>query len=721
MKNSLIFQILLVFFLFDLGFSATEKYIQAEIKVDSPDKVMQIREMGLDIIRVENQFIEIVTDSVELAGLKEAGFETRIIQADMVGFYRSRIAADSKVLAVGYKSLAELIAGMDAVSNNYPGICAQKVSIGTTFEGRDIWAIKISDNPGIEEDEPEILFTALTHAREGLTPEILLNFMNYLGANYGIDADVTYLVDNRQIWIILVVNPDGYNWNDENEPGGGGMWRKNRSFNSGGARGVDLNRNFGYMWGYDNSGSSPNPSSETYRGTGPFSELETKAYRDFVTAHNFQIICNFHSYSNLFIWAWGYQRTYTPDEDIFAMIGDTVSGMNGYAPGPGWGLYLTNGDSDDWAYGEQTTKNKILSFTMETGTDVDGFWPSLSRMPVIIEENLQPCLYLTKVAGNQLLLRAPQRPVLHIPDTILTPAYNIAWSLHDTDNPAINYELTEMKNFRIITDSANSFTNWVNRNFVSSSYAHTPSSSFYSGSPSTMNRYFQTAEPYAVVANDTLKFWANYNITNGWDYAYVQVSTDKINFAPISGNLSTADDPYGNNNGYGITGWSNGWVQGLYNLGSFVGQEVYFRFSYTDHNTAYSSSGVYFDDISPIPYFDSSKIFSSTLTDTTYAITDQKIGTYYYKVRAKDVQGQWGDYSAIDKVINLVFICGDVDRSQKINLLDVSYIISFLYRGGPAPIPWQSADVDHSGKINLLDVSYIISHLYRGGPPPSCL
>jgi hypothetical protein len=365
-------------------------------------------------------------------------------------------------------------------------------------------------------------------------------------------------------------------------------------------------------------------------------------------------------------------------------------------------------------------------------------------MPVIIEENLQPCLYLTKVAGTQLSLRAPQRPVLHIPDTILTPAYNIAWSLHDTDNPAINYELTEMKNFRIITDSANSFTNWVNRNFVSSSYAHTPSGSFYSGSPSTMNRYFQTADPYTVVANDTLKFctinryiqtaapymvkandtlkfWTNYAITDGYDFAYVQVSTDKINFAPISGNLSTANDPYGNNNGYGITGWSNGWVQGLYDLGSFVGQEIYFRFSYTDHNTAYSSSGIYFDDISPIPHFDSSKILSSTLTDTNYAITDQKIGTYYYKVRAKDVQGQWGDCSVIDKVINLSFICGDADRNNKLNLLDVSYIINYLYRGGPTPVPWQSADVDHSGKINLLDVSYIISFLYRGGPPPSCL
>ena len=111
---------------------------------------------------------------------------------------------------------------------------------------------------------------------------------------------------------------------------------------------------------------------------------------------------------------------------------------------------------------------------------------------------------------------------------------------------------------------------------------------------------------------------------------------------------------------------------------------------------------------------------TAALTDTSYQFSGHDYGIYYYKVRAKDAQGQWGDYSLVDKIVNYIFICGDADGNDKINLLDVSFIINYLYRGGPAPVPVTSADVDHSGKVNLLDVSGIINYLYRHGPDLSC-
>ena len=102
--------------------------------------------------------------------------------------------------------------------------------------------------------------------------------------------------------------------------------------------------------------------------------------RDFTNAHDFVIAINYHSYSNLLLWPWGYDYLLTPDNEIFVEIGDTVASYNYYAPGPGWMLYPVNGDSDDWMYGEQTSKNKILSMTMEVGSSDDYFWPPLSRI-----------------------------------------------------------------------------------------------------------------------------------------------------------------------------------------------------------------------------------------------------------------------------------------------------------------------------------------------------
>src|SRR5690606_8892087 len=127
------------------------------------------------------------------------------------------------------------------------------------------------------------------HAREVITPEVLIYIMRYLTNNYGIDPQVTYLVDNRELFFSTVVNPDGYYYDEVIEPDGGGLWRKNRRNNGDGSYGIDLNRNFGYQWGYDDEGSSPDGSDETYRGASAFSEPETQRLRDFMISRNFVI------------------------------------------------------------------------------------------------------------------------------------------------------------------------------------------------------------------------------------------------------------------------------------------------------------------------------------------------------------------------------------------------------------------------------------------------
>jgi murein tripeptide amidase MpaA len=162
-------------------------------------------------------------------------------------------------------------------------VVSPKFSIGQSIEGRDLWAIRLSDNPAVyEADEPTAWFDALHHAREPMSAEAVLRFAYTLAAQYGTDAEMTRLIDSRNLILLPCVNPDGYEYNRRNYPSGGGLWRKNRRDNGDGSFGVDLNRNYSFQWGRD----ARLPSSPIYQGSAPFSEPETAAIRDFFAATN---------------------------------------------------------------------------------------------------------------------------------------------------------------------------------------------------------------------------------------------------------------------------------------------------------------------------------------------------------------------------------------------------------------------------------------------------
>ncbi len=724
---------------------ASEKtYTQARVYIDSIEQRQQLLKLPLDIIWYGKDDIEIVTDAEQLQKLQQLGLRTEIIHEDMTAFYQSRLP--DKDMG-GYKTLSEIEVELWFINYLHPAIASTTMVIGQTIEGRDIWAVKISDNWEDDEDEPEILFTSAIHAREVITPDVLLHYMNHLVNNYGTDPEVTDLVDNREIWFVPVVNPDGYYHNEFTNPGGGGMWRKNRRDNGNGTFGVDLNRNFGYMWGYDDIGSSSNPADETYRGTGPFSEPESQVMRDFTLAHDFQIVIYYHSYSNLILWAWGYETgLYTPDQPIFQAAGDSMSHFNNYNPQVGWLLYPTNGDTDDWYYGEQTAKDKIFSFTFEVGGYEDGFWPPTTRIPQLIEENIQPNLLLTKLADNIHDILMPNKPSISTPDTIIgDQPYNIEWTLEDTLNPAINYELLEMTGKAVITEPANTFDRWDNNGFVIHSYGSPNRNCFYSGNPETRERYVQSIIPYTVQVGDTLRFKTYYEIQPQWDYAYVEISTDGEYYTPIEGNITTNDNNYGHNRGNGITGDSEGWVDALFDLSDFVAEDIYIRFSYRDYNTLYSWWGFQVDDIYPSPGFDTITVLSSSIVDTFYTVSHADPNLYYYRVRGQDDDSQWGEYSETDSAFVLSANCclahgtpGDATGDGSVNLSDILDAISYVYvdpLGEPAAYQNCNAlyDVDGSGathelpEVNLTDILAMISHVYVapiGQPvlccPPQC-
>ncbi len=281
-----------------------------------------------------------------------------------------------------------------ALEQNHPDL-AKLYDLGDSLEGRNIYGLKISDNVGSDEDEAEVLFLGCHHARDWISVEVPLLLAKHLLEQYGSDPKVKTLVDNAEIWVVPIVNPDGLEYSIH----GYRYWRKNRRLNVDGSYGVDLNRNYGYMWGLDDEGSSPDPSSAVYRGQAPFSEPESQIVRNLVEAHDFKSVVSYHNYTQIILYPWGYTDELSPDADLMDMLARNMAYLmapvNGrwYAPGPASGLYHTNGDTTDWAYGT----HGIPSFTFELpppNQAEGGFYNAEEDIQPIFAENLPAALYL---------------------------------------------------------------------------------------------------------------------------------------------------------------------------------------------------------------------------------------------------------------------------------------------------------------------------------------
>jgi carboxypeptidase T len=304
-----------------------------------------------------------------------------------------------------YHNYAEMSDDISQVAGARPDIVS-RFSIGQSYEGREMWAAKISDNVGVDEDEPEVLFLGLHHAQEHLTVEMTLYILHLLVDNYGSDAEITSLVNSREIYIIFNVNPDGGEYDVEN--GYYHSWRKNRQPNPGSPYiGTDLNRNYGYKWGCC-GGSSSDPSSGTYRGSAAFSTPEIAHVRDFVNSRvvggkqQIKTSITFHTYGELVLWPYGHTYTDVPsdmtqdDHDVLATMGQAMANTNGYTPQQSSDLYITDGAYEDWAYGV----HKVFAYTFEmysVGSN-PGFYPPDEVIPQQTSRNRQAVIYIMQQA-----------------------------------------------------------------------------------------------------------------------------------------------------------------------------------------------------------------------------------------------------------------------------------------------------------------------------------
>ncbi|MBX7234040.1 MAG: hypothetical protein K1X65_06620 [Caldilineales bacterium] len=353
---------------------------------------------GYDVWSATTQSITLAVSQEQLQTLQDQGYQVVGLDA--------QAPADFPPDFDDYHDYGEVLADLQYLASHYPTITRLQ-DIGGTWERRRIWAIRITDHPQEDEaGEKGILLYGGTHAREHLSVEQALFVAHDLLENYGREGEATNLIDQRDIWIIPNLNPDGseYDINWWTIPSFPPAWRKNRRDN-GGSWGVDLNRNFGYKWGLDNQGSSPLPNNQTYRGPSAFSEPENQALRDFVQARpNLSTILSFHTYGELILYPYGY--TYAdlpPDMDatdfaIFQALAGQMAARNGFTAQQASDLYLVNGDHDDWFYGALG----IYAMTLELYpiTANPGFYPPDNIIPAQTARNRTALRYAIAMADD---------------------------------------------------------------------------------------------------------------------------------------------------------------------------------------------------------------------------------------------------------------------------------------------------------------------------------
>ncbi|HAP36566.1 MAG TPA: peptidase M14, partial [Bacteroidetes bacterium] len=227
--------------------SSQERYSQVQIPVATTVELQRIADLGIAVDHFDGKIggnISVFLSASELQQLDKAGITYTVQIQDWQKFYNERQLLEShrstKIASNvpkyfrygsmgGFLVYDEIIQQLDSMKLLFPNLITTKETLGASIEGREIFSVKISDNPEMDEpSEPEVLYTALHHAREPQGMMTVIYYMWWLLENYGKDPEATYLVNNRQMWFVPVVNPDGYVYNQTVSSNGGGGWRKNR-------------------------------------------------------------------------------------------------------------------------------------------------------------------------------------------------------------------------------------------------------------------------------------------------------------------------------------------------------------------------------------------------------------------------------------------------------------------------------------------------------------
>ncbi|MGQ9707891.1 MAG: M14 family zinc carboxypeptidase [bacterium] len=604
---------------------------------------------------------DLLLEEVDLGLVLSSGLKSEIVVFDLE-------AEKLKAGAFGfYCSYDSLVSIMHNWAATYPSICKFD-SIGQTYEGRWVYALKISDNPQVEEDEPEVLLDAMHHSREWATPQAVRYFVDTLLRNYSTDSAFQRFIDNYQVWVVPVVNVDGYVYDYPAKR----SWRKNRQ-PFGSSIGCDPNRNYNGVCNGDNMGdwgalvsgsqSSHLPSAATFMGGYGGWGKEVAAMQEFFKQHTFVANISLHSYSELVLWPYGYGAQ-TPDNAIFVNLGQRMAQQmqklagGNYTPEQSSQLYPTSGGSIDWMYGwaHYIGGFPCLSYVFEIGTT---FYQDTSQLDAIQREVFKGVWYLFNRADSiiDVLEGMVPRPILAPMDSSATGVFTVHWSpIRPEQNHPEKWELEELSGLSVTLDSFESGSDrWTFQGAAfSTTQKHSGNYSVYLGTGNNISNYMVTADPYPVQPGDSLSYWIWYNTENNYDVVVTEVSLEGKEWIQLH-------DRY--------TGNSGGWLYKVYSLEPWAGKSVFIRFRYmTDDGTL--GSGVYIDDVWPVPQFANRRTVSDYITDTVYEVSVSEPGQYWYRVRGYNAAWGWGDKGPLeDMVVTATGIASSPAKRLKTNLI----------------------------------------------------
>jgi len=688
MKTLIKFTIILFF---PLSIFSQEQYSRAKIWFEG-EGLSTLSSLGLAVDHgsvKHNTFIVSDFSKSEIQKARNAGFEVDILIEDVKSHYveqaykpvnknaacpndnsySPQVPANFELgTMAGYYTYQEYLDILDDMFNLYPTLMTEKAAVSDTLthEGRPLYFVKISNNPQVSQAKPRVLYTAIHHAREPGSLSEIIFFMWYVLENYGTDPEITYLVDELELFFVPVINPDGYIENVTSDPNGGGMFRKNKNPNIGTSNpGVDLNRNYSYQW--NTTGVSTDQNSDVFPGLSAFSEPETQNVKKIAEKWGIQFALNAHTHGGLMLYPYGAQiNDFAADNSYFVAIGDHMVTHNMYVNQKSSSLYAASGDSDDFLYHD----HGVFALTPEVSHD--GFWAPaakitddcidmlfsnivLAHLPLVygVTKNLDESTFIDDLAGdfNYSITRLGRttgaltvsvEPILGIQSVGNSTSYNLM--IEEVQIDAITYVLDpsiqygdEVK-YVFVTDNgtwqkrdtitkiygsptvqffdqADALDNWsgdwglITEEFYSPnfSFADSPNSKYQNNS----STFLQLKDTIDLSNADQamVSFRAKWEVENNYDYVQFLVSTDFGNsWIPQCGKYTNIGVS-GSEGNQPIEplydGVQNDWILEEINLSEYLGQKILMKFTLVS-DAWVNEDGFYFDDFELIYNIDSS-------------------------------------------------------------------------------------------------------------------
>jgi len=629
---------LLAIFLLTLTFGVAQDMI-VRVYVNSWNELQKIDLKSLDIAAGRyGEWYDLAVDHASFGKVVASGlpYEVTVYSLEY----------EKEQVRGSYLSYAEINDSLRQMALDHPAICALDSLPYTTYEGRWIYGVKISDNPQIEENEPGFTLDGCHHSREWATPQAVLFFADSMIRSYGLVSEITDIIDRTQIYCFPLINVDGYVYDYPSQL----SWRKNRE-PFGGSIGADPNRNYGGAcngeidgyWGAADEGQLTHyPSSSTFCGAFAYSGDEIWAYTTFIRDHKIATGFSLHSYGEQVMYPWGYKAQSTPDATLYDEKGyhmaSMMQGLYGgtYEPGQSYyNPYPTAGNTRDWVYGynHYVAGLSTLFYGSEIGT---AFYQNESQLDFISRQVFKAAKYLAGFADSLIIATEGVVPPPSIYPIGPTPSdFSVSWHAKNVEhNNPLYWELLELSAPSIIEDDLESGTDrWLLQGFtLSTTQAHSGTHSYFSGSVNNMNNAVQSVHPYPVSSDDSVAFWCWYDLETNYDVAVVEVSENTKEWF----NLDTMR----------FHGNSSGWTRKAYSLEDWVGSSVYIRFrAMTDGSVL--NTGFYVDDIYPSCLFSEIDTVQSDIADTLYDFVGHQSGVYYYLVRGYNSTWGWGDFSCL--------------------------------------------------------------------------